>query len=272
MIEIDKELCTDCGWCVTDCPGNCIIKRDGEVFFKYPDFCIECGHCAAGCPVEAVSVLNYSHDEIWNLAPEDYVVDPEKLQNLFRFRRSVRIYRKQEVEPEKLEAVLQAGRYSPTGGNRQGLRYIVLRGQLEEIKIKVITFLNEMAGSWDENNILYGYKEKLMDNYRKFLSKGVDRLFYKAPLVIIIAGTEGLPGEIIDGALAASRMELLASAMGLGVCFIGFFKFAADMDPSLTEKIGLQKKEQVILAMTLGYPGVKYFRTVNRKALNVTYL
>ncbi|MDR1159874.1 MAG: nitroreductase family protein, partial [Syntrophomonadaceae bacterium] len=180
MIDIDKELCISCGWCVTDCPGNCIVKRNDEVYFKYPDFCIECGHCVARCPTAAVSALNYTSDEVCDLAPEDYAVEPEKLQNLFRFRRSVRTYREQEVEPEKLEAILQAGRYSPTGGNRQGLRYIVLHRRLEEIKTKVLTFLNEMAESLDENHILFGYKGKLIDNYKKFSSKGEDRLFYKA--------------------------------------------------------------------------------------------
>lgn len=45
---------------------------------------------------------------------------------LFRSRRSVRIFRGDPVEKDKLERIIQAGRFAPTGGHRQSLHYVVL--------------------------------------------------------------------------------------------------------------------------------------------------
>lgn len=48
---------------------------------------------------------------------------------LAKKRYSVRSFSKKPVEPEKLEAVLQAGRLAPTATNAQPQRILVLQGQ-----------------------------------------------------------------------------------------------------------------------------------------------
>ncbi len=45
-----------------------------------------------------------------------------------RERRSIRSYSDREVEPEKIEAVLEAGRLSPSASNRQEWKFIVVKG------------------------------------------------------------------------------------------------------------------------------------------------
>ncbi|MBW2623136.1 MAG: nitroreductase family protein, partial [Deltaproteobacteria bacterium] len=46
---------------------------------------------------------------------------PEPLLAFFRSRRSTRRYKKDSVERAKLEKIIEAGRFAPTGGNRQPL-------------------------------------------------------------------------------------------------------------------------------------------------------
>ena len=45
----------------------------------------------------------------------------------------------------------------------------------------------------------------------------------------------------VNGGLAASRMELQANSMGLGVCYIGFFKRAAKYNSKIKELIGMKR-------------------------------
>ena len=64
----------------------------------------------------------------------------------------------------------------------------------------------------------------------------------------------------------------LAAALGLGACYIGFFGMAAALDPSLLGRLGLEEGEGLVTTLALGYPDVKYYRTVGRKPLQLTVL
>lgn len=63
MIEIAKELCKSCGFCVEFCPKK-VLKVGEEsnqkgypfVYMAEPENCINCGICATMCPDAAISL------------------------------------------------------------------------------------------------------------------------------------------------------------------------------------------------------------------------
>lgn len=58
-----------------------------------------------------------------------------ELQKAMETRRSIRSYQNRDVEPEKIEAMIQAAILAPSWKNSQVTRYYVVRGQmLEEVK------------------------------------------------------------------------------------------------------------------------------------------
>ncbi|AXV38807.1 ferredoxin family protein [Methanobacterium sp. BAmetb5] len=60
-IEIDQNLCTKCGTCVSNCPVS-IFQRDDEDSIPQvidPDNCILCGMCVDNCPEDAVKHENF---------------------------------------------------------------------------------------------------------------------------------------------------------------------------------------------------------------------
>lgn len=58
-----------------------------------------------------------------------------ELQKAIEMRRSIRNYQKRDVEPEKIEAMIQAAILAPSWKNSQVTRYYVVRNKmLEEIK------------------------------------------------------------------------------------------------------------------------------------------
>lgn len=105
--------------------------------------------------------------------------------------------------------------------------------------------------------------------YHDFLEdpNGEDRLFFKAPLLIVIKAK-----RIINGALAAAKMELIADSLGLGTYFSGFLERAVEVNPEIGGFLQIGEDETLVACMVIGYPRVKYKRTVPRKDVKVIRL
>jgi nitroreductase len=146
---------------------------------------------------------------------------------LIESRYSVRAYRPDPVEEEKLEGVLQAARLAPTAANRQAIQFVVVRTK--------------------------GREEELRRIY--------DRdWFAVAPIVICACGipaenwvrNDGKNYNDVDVAIAMDHLILAAADAGLGTCWIGAF------DPEATkELLGLPEGVEPIAFTPLGYPAVE---------------
>jgi nitroreductase len=143
---------------------------------------------------------------------------------LVRNRYSVRAYKPDPVEDEKLAAVLEAARLAPTAANRQPFLLFVIDTKDRE--------------------------EELSRIYHR-------EWFVQAPLIICACG---LPGEVwkgehgrdylgVDVAIAMDHLILAAAELGLGTCWIGAF----DADAA-REILNLPEDADPIIFTPLGYP------------------
>ena len=56
-INVVKERCKSCGYCIKFCPKNVLEKdEDGQPFAARPEDCIGCRLCEMRCPDFAISV------------------------------------------------------------------------------------------------------------------------------------------------------------------------------------------------------------------------
>ena len=56
MVKIDRNICDDCGTCVTVCPEKALMIID---ILEYDcNKCTECGRCAQVCPFGAITTVN----------------------------------------------------------------------------------------------------------------------------------------------------------------------------------------------------------------------
>jgi len=53
--KVNKEKCTGCESCVSECPSDAIKMENGKAVVD-PDACVDCGVCVDACPVEAISM------------------------------------------------------------------------------------------------------------------------------------------------------------------------------------------------------------------------
>ncbi|MDD4236951.1 MAG: nitroreductase family protein [Desulfotomaculaceae bacterium] len=157
--------------------------------------------------------------------------------DLIENRYSVRAYKPDPVEKEKLEYVLEAARLAPTAANRQPFQLLII----------------ETAGRKQELVRIYG---------RPF--------FTQAPLVICSCAIRSQAWTRkqdnanfghVDATIAMDHLILAAAEQGLGTCWIAAF------DPVATKEVlGLPGVEPVVLT-TLGYPADAR-GTKNRKPLS----
>jgi nitroreductase/ferredoxin len=267
MVQIDKEKCTGCGLCVRDCIQRHIQVFSGKAEVK-GSACILCGHCVAICPRNAVSIDNYNMDEVSSLPKREFQILPEKLFHFMKDRRSIRRFTQEPITREDLDMILETGRYTPTGGNAQTTKFLVLEQRLDEVREKAIQVLYETAIA--QRSEKRPYRDMFVRVHKEYQESGKDGLFYHGQVVIIILDKKN--SNNVNAALAASRMELMAVSLGLGACFIGFLGRAAEVSEELRKMLEIGEDYQIATTLTLGYPAVKYQRTAPRAAAEVKWM
>lgn len=258
MIRID-DSCVGCGICVKDCIAQRIVIENKKAHVTGP--CLECGHCVAICPRNAVSIPEYDMEDVEDC---EFSLDPEDLLGSIKSRRSIRNYKPQTVEQDKLDLLLQAGRYTATAKNSQDCQFVFVQKELDTFKELIWKSVDEVeAGGF--RNIPKDFLPYVDFNRRRKKNPQDDYLFRNAPVVLLIASDYPL-----DAGLAAQNMELMANALDLGALYNGFLARLADRNDSLKEWLGIPGKT-INACMLLGYPNVYYLRTAPRKKAEVIF-
>ena len=102
--------------------------------------------------------------------------------------------------------------------------------------------------------------------YNDYISNplGNDRLFYNAPILIIVTSEHSL-----NAGIASAHMKLMADTLGLGSVFSGFLIRACERDSSIKDFFGIKENHNIVSCLAIGYPNVRYFRTVPRKSPDI---
>lgn len=252
-ILVDNDKCIGCGSCVSDCVAGFLSLKDGKIVTQTTG-CIRCGHCYAICPVDAVTVVGMQTDngEVADMAE----VDSEHLLQAMKSRRTIRQFKPDPVEPEKLHMILEAGRFCPTGTNSQDVAYTILGSRQDEIEAACVSLARK--GINVAGKVVELAKNMTVD----------DHFFFKsAPLVIVVSGKSR-----VNAALASSYMEIMAESLGLGVLYSGFFVAASSLSPKVKKLLELPAGHKPITCMVIGYPKVKYKRVPGRNPAQVKTL
>lgn len=267
MVKIDSEKCTGCALCVTDCFPQNLILENGKA--RPVGRCLQCGHCVAICPANAVEIPDYDMQDVADLTP--LRMTAEDLLSLIKGRRSIRQFKARPVEHSSLVQMIEAGRYTATGSNRQELSFIVLENKMEQFRGLVMEKLastgRAMLETENTPRTMRRYAQWWIDAEASFREDPhkKDTVFFGAPAVVLIAGDNP-----IDAGLAASNMELVACANGLGVLYSGFITMGSK-DETIRNLMGVPAEKEVLMALVVGYPDVQYMRSAPRKKADITW-
>ena len=143
-------------------------------------------------------------------------------------RRSIRRYKPDPVEEDKLTRVLDAARLAPSWKNMQCWRFIVVRGETGK------------AG------ILTGFDD----------SNPGKKAITAAPVMIVLCADpqgSGKMGDkdyyLVDAGIAMENLMLAARAEDLGTCWLGEFN-----ENPVKEALGIPPAWRVVGMTPLGYP------------------
>lgn len=253
QVIIDPDKCVGCGICAKACAAHNIVIGNKRAKIRMND-CVMCGHCTAVCPKNAVTISGYDTEQIEK--KEKVRLNPSDVLDVIRFRRSIRRFQRKDVPAEVIGQILEAGRLTHTAKNMQDVSFVVLKKEItriESMAVKLFKIIKPLADLfWP-----MARNTKIDDHF----------FFFHAPVVIVI-----LTKEKTNGILAAQNMEFAAEANGLGVLFSGFFTTTANISHKIRKALRVPKGKRVAATLVLGYPDVKFLRSVPRRQLDVIYL
>ncbi|ACC98249.1 putative Nitroreductase [Elusimicrobium minutum Pei191] len=152
-------------------------------------------------------------------------------------RRSVRAYKNTQISDEKLQMILEAGRFAPSAMNLQPWHFLVIQNKAA---------LDEFSKDVKDVMIASDFENAKKEGFN---------FFYNAPTVIFICGEETSSFAEMDCTMAASNMITAATLLGLQSCFIVSFKvlFKTPYHEKYAVKFGLPKGYMPMCAVVLGH-------------------
>ena len=155
-----------------------------------------------------------------------------------RTRKSVRKFSDRPVEPEKLQAVLEAARLAPSWANMQCWRFVVVRDAGVKDKISELSYVESFFAT-------RGYK---FNPAQKALAE--------APVIIVACAEPTQSGDLggqqyymTDMGIAAENLLLAAHSLGLGSVFVGVFN-----EEQLGDLLDIPPDIRIVGLFPLGYP------------------
>ena len=187
-------------------------------------------------------------------------------------RRSTRKFSDKPVEQEKLDKVIEAGRYAPSGGNSQTCLFIVVRNK------DVLGKLAELAQSaFADMEITEGMYKSIVNSIRAS-QKGNYIFHYNPDTLIIVANQKDYGNNLADCACALENMMIAANELDLGSVWINQLRWLNE-DETLLEyerSLGLEEDERIYGALAVGYAdtedGLPVRTPLERTGNKVTYI
>jgi nitroreductase/NAD-dependent dihydropyrimidine dehydrogenase PreA subunit len=270
LLIINENKCKKDGICARECPMVLINLKDGNGFPEMvqggEDICNSCGHCVAVCPHGA---LNHAWVPIENspTIEKELDINVDQAVQFLRSRRSIRFFKKQPVEKEKLQRLIEIARYAPTGGNRQVVEWIVLtdEGKIRAIAERTVEWMRKALAKAPES--VPPYFPLIVGAW----DMGYNSVTWSAPALVVASAPEAATTGMVDVTLALSYLDLAAPKLGLGTCWAGLVEGALQASLAVREAVGLPEGHPYHYPMMIGYPKPKYSRVPERKAPKITW-
>ncbi|MBN1605328.1 MAG: nitroreductase family protein [Polyangiaceae bacterium] len=280
MITIDSARCQGCGLCATHC-SEAVLTHDGQGTPRVGDLshCLDCHHCVAACPSGAIT-----HGRVAPTAVRYGDIGAETMENFLRAKRSCRHFQSRALTRAELARLVGVAATAPSSKNCEERAFTVitdpevlaaLRRDIVKSNRRLLRLLHLLTSRplrWLLPRETAAALRRMIPSFVRCLareSEGHDAVFHQAPAVICIAGIAPDPfGK--DNALAAQHyLMVLAEAMGLGTCIMGY----AQANPrALARRLCLPRLYRIYAVIAVGWPAYRFHHAADRKPPRVQWM
>jgi nitroreductase len=226
------------------------------------------------CPRQALS---------WNGVPpaafkETRLPSAEQLDELFKQRRSTRSFKKERIERALLQEIVNYGIYAPTHSYEYSAVVVddpAIIEQLDQILMRFVEIVYRVA-----------YRPKIVGTAAKMLGLSQEYLLNKPKLesalkkgaafnhpaaIIFVVGDKRIPLFVESAQYALANMTFYAQIQGIASCLWGNGPIFIDRSPAARRCLGLGKRENILGALLVGYPVVRFRNKVEGKRVPIRW-
>ena len=168
-----------------------------------------------------------------------------EFSELLKKRRSIRHFEEREVPLEIIREIIKESCFAPSAANGQPWRFIIVNNK---------DLIKKLSDESKRNLLSYIEKNSETANkkYEAALRNPDFNVFYNAPCLVFIVGSQEIRNLLVDCALAASYFMFSATERGLGTCWVGLGTYV--QDSTLIEIIGMPEDHEIVAPLIVGYP------------------
>lgn len=173
-------------------------------------------------------------------------------------RRSIRKFESRTIPPEHLEQIIEAARLAPSETNRQPWRFVLLTAKEEKEKIAGVVVQPFVASApalfvccLDRRAYMRNRVEERMSELvrAEVISEAEAGYIYQIKMPEQLEEVVLPSSAYLDLGIAIENMVLMATALGLGSCWIRLFNAK-----KVHEMLGLPPEIKVVALLPVGYP------------------
>ncbi len=284
---IDLEKCTLCMRCVSVCPQR-ILVAELDTIKTIEDECMLCSHCYTVCRFGAI---RFDPEALTGIAMKSFpyrekviepgAFNPSDLVNFARSRRSVRKFKGDPIGAVILYDLIEFAVTAPSGSNCQTWEFLAINGREKvwNLALEIRKFfikLNRLAKNplvrylsvpFIGTSLVRYYNEHIesVEMGLKEAEEGNDILFHGAPALIIVHGKAEGSTPLEDAQYASYNITLLAHALGLGTCYIGYAVESINRSSSIKNYLGIPDGNSIHAVLAIGHPDVAFDKPALRK-------
>ena len=166
-------------------------------------------------------------------------------QTILKNRRSIRDFQNREVPLSVLKEIIQDTCLTPTAGNGQPCRFIIIQDRHCMQRLSDESKRNLLAD-------LMKNPDSPLRQYEATLRDENFNVFYNAPCLVCIAGPNNIRSLDVDVALTVAYFMFSATSRGLGTCWIALG--AQIRDRKTLDDIGVPSDCRIVAPVIVGYP------------------
>lgn len=259
MITVDTEKCTQCGICISNFEGYCILNDNGTPLIDY-EICNQCQKCISLCPNQAILMNNVRPHKIEEFDRIDY----DDLITLLKYRRSTKSFVQKDIPKNIIEKIVDSAKYAPNQNKNIDILIINDPQIIKTIDKNALKFVNRWYGILFSFKPITGFISLFANSLHVIKKKMARDLLIKKKIVkentnvlLVAIGNPRTPVTEMSAQYLLGTMILSAVSLNIGCTLMDSLKLTINNNKKIIKQLGIKNTDKALGVLALGYSNEK---------------